>query len=194
MKRYYMVALVFALLLPLGCAQSEQTLAPTTTTTTSTLSQADAQTIAQTKIDAYWTATIFGVCCDTEAVDRDLSRFLTDEQRQMYASYQWRITCCKTDEQVNAHVRSHIDDPLIPKPADTFVFCDDQSNLYVVLPSRGIDKYRIVVKEFSETNITAVCEILEMGSTDLVACRYDFSLEKRNNDFIIVDRSEAYDC
>ncbi len=183
MKTCVALLLVLALLLlPVGCASG----------TTPTLSKVEAQTVAQTKLDAYWTSTVFGVCCEMEYVEKDLSRFVTDAQSDFYNGGQWRITCCRNAQEVTAHLRRHMADHLRTTQPEDGLFHDDQNNLYVVVPGRGSDSYRVSVKEFSDTRIVALCEILEMGSTDLVACCYDFTLEKQNGEFVIVERSDYY--
>lgn len=206
-----LMLIAILLVLPVGCVKQEEPKPPapplttagngeettaTTTTTTSTtttttaassLSKAEAQKIAEAKVDLYWKTLAFGVCCDIEYAEGDMSGFLSGEQLENYPYNQWRITCCHNAAEVKAHLRHHFADGLIYQQPDKDLFYDDQNNFYIMVPACGFNGHRTTVKTFSDTRITAICEELEMGEGDIVCATYNVTLEKRNGEFILVN-------
>ena len=171
---------------------STTTEAATTTTTTTvptqTLTKAQAEKIAKEKVDDYFIASVFGVCCEIEYAEGDMSRFLTDEQLHNYPFNQWKITCCSTPAEVKAHLYRTVDGALLNDNVDDLLFFDDQQNLYVMVPGRGIDPHDdIAVTDYSATHITATANLYCMGEPRELAGRYHFTLENRADNFVITN-------
>lgn len=89
-----------------------------------------------------------GTCCDFELDSRDLSGWLTDSQKQTYTGQQYRITCCHTAQEFQAHIdRTLAKDLQIREDIADRLFTDGDGQLYLIVIPTGYVDYR---------NVTAV--------------------------------------
>ena len=218
MKSFVACLLILCLLLlPVGCSNdtstsrksSKRTTNDSTTTATTTTTdtpsaeekplctEADARAVAEEKIGAYFNATIFGVCCDIEYADGDMTPFLTEEQKEYYPYNQWKITCCTTVAEVKEHMKRCVADGLLPSNTDDLLpsdvedllFFDDQHNLYVMVLARGFEpRGEVVLTTYSPSRITATVTQYCTGEDPLDAIgQYLFTLENIQQNFLITD-------
>lgn len=82
-----------------------------------------------------------GLFCDYEYVTGDMSQYLTDAQKENYYGTQYRITCCKTADQVHAHTAKYLDESLITVSPDEMLFTDDKGGLYLAVVATDISGY-----------------------------------------------------
>ncbi len=151
---------------------------------TTNITLTEAKEIAENLISKYHQFSFLGTCCDVEYSDLDMSRFLTQTQKNNYYYYQYKITCCHSIENVKQHILKHIDKSLIYEFNSENFFNDDNGNLYVFLTLFGIAGYGdISISEFSANKIVAKAAYEDIdGPTGT----YDvFVIEKKGNNFII---------
>lgn len=86
-----------------------------------------------------------GICCEFELVSGDMSAYLSDLQKQSYYQQQYRILCCHSAEDVQAHInRTMSCDLLVRGYPDSQLFTDDQGSLYLTIVPTGYVAYRDV--------------------------------------------------
>ena len=142
----------------------------------------DAQLIAKEAINRYLWYSLDLICCDLELVVADLSQYLTEQQKEEYFRQQYRITCCKTEQQV----REHIDRYLSKERQeygypDSTLFKDGDGNLYITIIPTCYDGYRHV-------------EVVSQTKSKIVAraCNYDEDGCYRNRVFTLRSNGENY--
>lgn len=128
----------------------------------------EAQRIAKEVImGEYFNYIVYGVCCDLvhdpEPGYVDMSQYLTDVQKEDYSDYQKRITCCKTPEEVQAHIDRYVgkDAQVMAKygyPKDK-LFTDDEGQLYlIVLPTEHDTRRHFeVLSQTKDTIVARAC-------------------------------------
>lgn len=183
MKKILAICLAAVLLLALcACGEDEAkptnvtTTAPTQATTTvpttipTTAPTTDPDTMTETKaleigrelLGKYIWYGAVGACCDMEYVEGDMSAYLSDAQKDFYIGSQQRITCCKNEEEVIAHLHHTFSDRLITSYPEDLLFTDDDGNLYIIIYPTGLPcfmDHRVV--SFSESFITLEADCYE---------------------------------
>lgn len=153
---------------------------------TTNITLTEAKQIAENLISKYHQFSFLGVCCDVEYSDLDMSRFLTQTQKNNYYYYQYKITCCHSIENIKQHVLKHFDKSLVYEFNSDNFFYDDKGNLYIFVAPLGIAGYgNISISDFSEDKIVAKAEHEDIdGPTGT----YDvFVIEKKGSSFIITN-------
>lgn len=108
------------------------------------------------KYNLYWH---IGVFCEYEYEYADMSQYLTDQQKQIYHYFQYRITCCQTAEQVHAHTARFLDPSLMDVSPDKKLFRDDNGTLYLMVTPTGSAGYNSFYElNASETQIVVFAE------------------------------------
>ena len=111
-----------------------------------------------------------------------MSRFLTEEQKEDYWDYQYRLLCCHTIEEAKAHVKQLVSDELIKGTLDDNLFTDDQGNVYTIVnPTEYPHVNYCTLLEYSDTRIVASVEVWVYELTSVKT----FTLEKIDGNFII---------
>lgn len=123
-----------------------------------------------------------GVCCEFEQVSQDLSQFLTEDQKEEYFGFQYRLTCCHSAQEVRAHIDSLLSSAVLSRGyPDDLLFTDDQGNLYLMVLPTEYDGYRhIKLEEYSDDRIIAS------------ACIYDEDECWRRDIFTMVRTGEIF--
>lgn len=106
---------------------------------------ADAETnaIVEKLVEGYSGYLSVGSCCSYEPISEDMSAYLSDSQKQNYHNFQYRITCCHTAQEFQAHI-----DRTIAKDLQTRddiaqrLFTDDNGQLYLIVVPMGSVSYR----------------------------------------------------
>ncbi len=156
------------------------------------LTRSEAQQVAKDLITRYNWYNAVCSCCDDEYVEGDMSRYLTKEQKKYYFDAQYKITCCKTAQEVRAHIDSVMDQSLIhDKPRDypdDYLFTDNKGNLYLIIVPTECEGYgTVTVKSYSDERIEAKVEVCDYDGV----YGYDhFVIVKQYGDYII--RSVTY--
>ena len=148
-------------------------------------SPTEAELIAKEVIlGEYFTYIVYGVCCDfgPNLGYVDMSQYLTEEQKEDYWDYQIPLTCCKTAEEVQAHIDRYVgkDAQLLAElgyPKDK-LFTDDEGQLYlIVTPTEHDGRWHFeVLSQTKDTIVARACwrdedscwlsEIYTLKSTD----------------------------
>ena len=125
------------------------------------MSEHKAKLVVNNYLNLYKQYRTDGVCCQTEYNSDDLSRFLTDAQKAQYDGRQYRILCCHTPEEVNAHIARMLAPSLIDSHPDDQLFYDDQGNLYLLYRNWGHagPTSQITIDQFSDQRIVATVEL-----------------------------------
>lgn len=194
MKKIIAICLVAMLMLTLCACGEQKTDTPTTTTPSSGsttnptttnpttkptgMTEEEAKQIASELLGSYIWYGAVGACCEMEYVQGDMSQHLSDEQKKLYIGSQQRITCCKTEEEVNSHLHRTFVDRLITSYPENLLFADDQGNLYIIIYPTGFPYYKDHrVISFSESFITLEADCYEedeMEGTARIVCAKTF--------------------
>ena len=131
---------------------------PTASPVVQTEGPSESQLIAKEAIAIYHTYCTIGVCCEMERPEekKDMSQYLTAEQKEEYHNNQYRITCCKTVEEVHNHIDRHIGKDMQHDNTDKNLFTDDEGNLYIMVLPTSYDNYRHY-EVLSETKDEIIC-------------------------------------
>jgi hypothetical protein len=173
---------------------------PAPTPIVQTEGPSEAQQIAEQAIFTYRTYCTIGVCCEMERSDEfpdgrtDMSEYLTEAQKEEYFNCQYRITCCKTVEEVHDHIDRYIGKDMQHGRTDEELFTDDEGNLYVKVLPTSYDSYRHfdVLSQTKNTIVCRACMYFEPECDDSVI----FTL-KAGKDGYLVTKSEwdrEYQC
>ena len=167
-------------------AQDDTTTSTEETSTTHTgMSEESALRIAEQAVEAYSTYGMFLLCCDLEYVEGDFSAFLTEQQKEVYFQCQYKITCCRTPEQVTKHVHRHLSPSIATASAADMLFTDNQGALYLlVIPMGGYVLSDVRLLEYTDSRILATAAEYGHGEDGAIA-RYHFTLEKSGGNFVI---------
>ena len=159
---------------------------PADGTPVQTLSAEEVQALqtAEKLIDRYTWYKAVGVCCEFDQTNRDLSQFLTTEQKKEYVGYQYRLKCCHTAQEVRAHIDSLFAPSVLSHGyPDDLLFTDDQGNLYLIVTPTEYDGYRhIKLEERSNDRIIASACIFD---EDECWCSETFTMERKGDHFSI---------
>lgn len=162
------------------------TTVPSTTTTTTAvqLTGDEAQQTAEALIKSYHQYANLGMCCSYEISEEDLSKYLTDSQKEAYFGFQYKLTCCATKEDVAAHLLRHFDPSLLTVNTEELLFYDDQQNLYIIITPMGIDPVgNIQVTSYTADLIVATAEYAD--GDGVVYNAITFTCERVGDDFIL---------
>lgn len=105
----------------------------------------DAKTLAiiDDLVEGYCRYMAVGTCCSYEQVSEDMSAWLTDSQKQNYHNFQYRITCCHTAQEFQAHIdRTLAKDLQIRDDIADRLFTDGDGQLYLIVVPMGSVSYR----------------------------------------------------
>ena len=159
-----------------------------------------AQLIAKEAVAIYRTYCTIGVCCEMERADdfpdghKDMSQYLTEAQKEEYFNCQYRITCCKTIEEVHDHIDRHIGKDVQHDYTDKNLFTDDEGNLYIIVIPTSYDNYRHyeVLSQTKDEIICRACGYFEPECDDSDI----FTLKASNNGYLVtnVERDSEYIC
>lgn len=151
-----------------------------------TLSAEEAQALqyAEKLIDQYEWYKAVGVCCEFEQVRQDLSQLLTADQKKEYFSFQYRLKCCHSAQDVRAHIDSLFAPSVLSRGyPDDLLFTDAQGNLYLIVIPTEYDGYRhFKLEECSNDRIVASACIFD---EDECWCNETFTMERKGDDFSI---------
>ena len=156
----------------------------------------EAQLIAKEAIAIYRTYCTIGVCCEMERPEeeKDMSQYLTEVQKGEYFNYQYRITCCKTVEEVHNHIDRHIGKDVQHDYTDKNLFTDDEGNLYIIVIPTSYDNYRHyeVLSQTKDEIICRACGYFEPECDDSDI----FTLKASKNGYLVtnVERDSEYIC
>ena len=138
--------------------------------------------IAENILDKYWAYRWTNCCCEMEWNDEDLSRFLTEAQKEEYHGLQYRITCCHTSQEVWAHVEQYLGPDVIDGNAEDLLFTDDRGDLYVMvreIGEGGLYHHQILSCSDTEIRLSA-CYLYDDDTCD--NCQI-YTFEKENGSF-----------
>ncbi len=148
------------------------------------ISQEEAQKIAEDLVVRYRNYIYFGWCCDdeyTEYSSADLATTLIYEEVDFPMSA-YRITCCKTAEECQAHLLRVLDPSLLNPRIKTNLGFDDQGNMYgLVIPGEASSYQNVVVLEHSSDTIIAQADIVSLDSTGHI----QFTITHNGTGFVI---------
>lgn len=176
--------------------QEPHSLIPPITPIVQTEGPTEAQLIAEEAIAIYRTYRTIGVCCEMERPEgyEDMSRFLTEAQKSEYHNYQYRITCCKTVEEVHDHIDRFIGKDQQHDLTDQDLFTDDKGNLYVMVIPTAWDSYRHfnVISQAKNKIVCRACMYYEPECDDSEI----FTLKKGKDGYLVTDveRDREYQC
>ena len=141
--------------------------------------------IVEEKIRLYKLYKFIGIACEYEDIGYvDMSRFLTEEQKEEYFEYQYKISCCHTAEEVKAHIDKYFGENVKGGYSEDKLFTDDKGNLYViVIPTDTLGYNYIKVQEYSNTQIVATAKVSDLSETFAVAT---FTLQMIDGEFVVV--------
>ena len=148
--------------------------------------------IAQEKIQLYRLYRDHGIACDYEhAGYEDMSRFLTEEQKEDYCDYQYRILCCHTIEDVKEHLSKLVSAGVRNKwPLEDKLFTDNDGNLYiVVIPTDYCGYHNMEVLEYSDSHIIVKAQMSDLSG---VFAEETFTLHLIDGNFVIVSIEREY--
>ena len=169
---------------------------PTVSPVVQTEGPSEAQLIAKEAIAIYRTYCTIGVCCEMEQPEEpeDMSQYLTEAQKEDYYNCQYRITCCKTVEEVHNHINRHIGKGLQHDYTDKNLFTDDEGNLYIMVLPTSYDSYRHyeVLSQTKDEIICRACSYFEPECDDSDI----FTLKASDNGYRVtnVERDREYVC
>lgn len=148
--------------------------------------------IAEEKIQLYRLYRDHGIACDYEhAGYEDMSRFLTEEQKEDYCDYQYRILCCHTIEDVKEHISKLVSDGVRNKwRLEDKLFTDNDGNLYiVVIPTDYCGYCNMEVLEYSDSHIIVKAQMSDLSG---VFAEETFTLHLIDGNFVIVSIEREY--
>lgn len=148
--------------------------------------------IVEEKIQLYRLYRDHGIACDYEhAGYEDMSRFLTEEQKEDYCDYQYRILCCHTIEDVKEHISKLVSDGVRNKwPLEDKLFTDNDGNLYiVVIPTDYCGYHNMEVLEYSDSHIIVKAQMSDLSG---VFAEETFTLHLIDGNFVIVSIEREY--
>ena len=173
------------------------TLLPPLTPIFPTEGPTEAQRIAEQAISVYRTYQTIGTCCEMEPVSEgylDMSQYLTEAQKEEYHQWQYRITCCKTVQEVHDHIDRFIGKNIQHDYTDKNLFTDDEGNLYVMVLPTGWDNYRHfdVVSQTKDKIVCRACSYYEPECDDSDI----FTLKAGKDGYLVtkVERDSEYEC
>jgi beta-lactamase regulating signal transducer with metallopeptidase domain len=155
---------------------------------------AEALLIAQDAISRYLLYKVTGICCDYGYINADLSKYLSEEQKDAYYTQQYQITCCQNAQEVKNHIDRCIGSDLRNGYPDNRLFTDSDENLYLTINPMGYDGYRHfeVISQTEEQIIARACSYDEDGCFRATI----FTLSKTQEGYQVtqVKEDEAYRC
>ena len=132
-------------------------------TNKTTITAKQAKKIAEQLISLYHQYEYFGVCCELEYSEADMSAYLSDEQKQNYFNCQYRLTCCDSVTEAKAHILKKIDASLMKTFSEGAFFFDDIGNFYFLVDPMGIFSYGdISVVEYNDEKIVAEAPLVDI--------------------------------
>ena len=145
----------------------------------------DAEKIAEELIIKYQQYLILGVCCENEYNDIDMSNFLTQTQRLEYSGVQYKITCCKSLEEIKEHRLKYIDISIRNEYDDQKLFRDTKGDWYAYIPVMGFEGGESVidVTKYTNTKIIATETTYDQDRNEISSDTY--TIVKINDDFVI---------
>lgn len=156
----------------------------------------EAQLIAEDAITLYRTYCTIGVCCDMEQPEEreDMSQYLTEAQKEDYYNCQYRITCCKTEEEVLNHIDRHIGKEMQHDHTEENLFTDDEGNLYIMVLPTSYDSYRHyeVISQTKDQIICRACNYFEPECDD--SDIFTLKSSKKGYRVTKVERDRDYVC
>lgn len=156
----------------------------------------EAQRIAEEAIAIYRTYATIGTCCEMEHPEgyEDMSRYLTEAQKEEYHNYQYRITCCKTVEDVHDHIDRYIGKEMQHNRTDENLFTDDEGNLYIIVLPTESDSYRHfdVISQSKNKIVCRACMYYEPECDESEI----FTLKAAKDGYLVtnVERDREYQC
>ena len=179
-----------------GYIPEPHALIPSLTPIVRTEGPTEAQRIAEEAISIYRTYATIGTCCEMKSQDGyvDMSRYLTEAQKEEYHNYQYRITCCKTAEEVHEHIDRYIGKEMQHGRTDEELFTDDKGDLYVKVIPTGWDSYRHikVISQTEDKIVVRACRYYEpeCDESDI------FTLRATKDGYLVtnVERDREYQC
>lgn len=124
------------------------------------MTEKQAQQIAQELIERYRWQTAVGVCCDFTVTYDNLSKYLNEDQAKYYYKCQYRLDCCHSAQEVREHINQVIDPELVGWYPDEMLFQDDSGELYLIVIPMGMDSYyEVMVTDYNNNQITAKAEV-----------------------------------
>ena len=155
---------------------------------------AEALLIAQDAISRYLLYKVTGICCDYGYINADLSKYLSEEQKDAYYTQQYQITCCRNAQEVKNHIDRCIGSDLRNGYPDNRLFTDSDENLYLTINPMGYDGYRHfeVISQTEEQIIARACSYDEDGCFRATI----FTLSKTQEGYQVtqVKEDEDYRC
>lgn len=155
---------------------------------------AEALLIAQDAISRYLLYKVTGICCDYGYINADLSKYLSEEQKDAYYTQQYQITCCRNAQEVKNHIDRCIGSDLRNGYPDNRLFTDSDENLYLTITPMGYDGYRHfeVISQTEEQIIARACSYDEDGCFRATI----FTLSKTQEGYQVtqVKEDEDYRC
>ena len=141
--------------------------------------------IAEEKIRLYKRYKFIGIACEYGDLGyKDMSRFLTEEQKKEYYQYQYWILCCHTAEEVKAHIDKHFGENVKGGYSEDKLFTDDEGKLYVIVtPTDTLGYNDIKILEYTDTQIVATAQVSDLSETFAVAT---FTLQMIDGEFVVV--------
>ena len=141
--------------------------------------------IVEEKIRLYKLYKFIGIACEYEDIGYvDMSRFLTEEQKEEYFECQYKMLCCHTVEEAKAHIDKYFGENVKGGYSEDKLFTDDKGNLYViVIPTDTLGYNYIKVQEYSNTQIVATAKVSDLSETFAVAT---FTLQMIDGEFVVV--------
>ncbi|MBQ3215168.1 MAG: M56 family metallopeptidase [Oscillospiraceae bacterium] len=140
---------------------------PDTTPPDPDVNLTEALAIAEDVIYRYMWYKAVGICCDFEPVTADMSQYLSAAQKEHYFNEQYRLSCCKSIEEVNNHI-----DGIILKSEqkhghpDNLLFHNDKDELFLIVIPTEYSPYRnIQIQEVSDSIIIATADIFDEDGT-----------------------------
>ena len=136
-----------------------------------------------------------GICCDHELVVADLSKYLTEEQKEGYCRQQYKITFCENAKQVREHIDRCLSKELRRNGyPDDLLFRDGDGNLYSIINPTCYDGYGHI-EVISQTKSKIVARAC---NTDEDGCYRNtvFTLRSTGKGYQLTDEEEdkAYRC
>jgi len=156
----------------------------------------DALSIAEKAVDDFLWYRVVGVCCDYEYVHADMSRYLTNDQKQEgYFNIQYKLTCCHTADEVRNHIDRSIGLELQNRGyPDDILFNDDAGNLYLIVTPTDYNGFRHidVLSESDDTISVRACQY----DDDSCYLSFIFSLNATASGYRVtaVTQDDDYEC
>ncbi len=146
-----------------------------------------AEEIAEDLTGRFYQSILFGICCDLEYNEEDMSRYLTASQKGEYYGFQYKIGCCQTKEEVKEHILKTMDDKFAENLSEEAFFSDGEGNLYFLIAPMGLDYGydEISIVEYSPSKIIAEMPLVDVDGP--LEESFVFVIEKDSDVYKIID-------